>query len=188
MKYFLVSTRRVFENLVFLILDFPFFFEPPMNRFKNRIMNVFFGSHISDEALLLNGVRILFPKNFSIGRSSYISYGTIIEARERISIGDNVTISPEVFISTGDHSVKDLSGLTAPIRIEDGVFIGARAMILSGVTVGAHSIVGAGAVVVKDVPSFTVVAGVPSKVIKTRENVNRVWTVFGAHDLAKDAV
>lgn len=54
------------------------------------------------------------------------------------------------------------------VYIEDDVWIGARVTILPGVTVGAHSIIGAGAVVTKDVPEYVIVAGVPAKVIKMR--------------------
>lgn len=183
MKYLLVSFRRLAEAVVFGLMDLPFFYEPPMHSFKNALLNTLFGSKISTDVLLLNGVRILFPKNLTIGKNSYISYHTRIESRAPVNIGENVTVSPQVFITTGDHSPEDLASVSAPVTIGDGVFIGARAMVLAGVTVGRHSIVGAGAVVTKDVPPYSIVGGVPAKVIRKREGVGRVWTVFGSLDL-----
>jgi acetyltransferase-like isoleucine patch superfamily enzyme len=56
----------------------------------------------------------------------------------------------------------------APVRIGDDVWIGARAVILPGVTVGDHAVIGAGAVVREDVPAWAIVAGVPAKVIRDR--------------------
>lgn len=84
-----------------------------------------------------------------------------------ISIGNDVTIAPGAYILAHDASTKILIGYTwvAPVTIEDGVFIGAHAIILPGVTLGAKSIVGAGAVVTSDVSPGAIVAGVPARVI-----------------------
>jgi acetyltransferase-like isoleucine patch superfamily enzyme len=99
--------------------------------------------------------------------------GCSITAEERISIGNRVSIGAGVLIMDTDaHSMvlgerKSGLGLTAPVIIEDDVFIGARAIILKGVRIGRGSIVGAGAVVVKDVLSLTIVGGNPAKPIGT---------------------
>lgn len=94
-----------------------------------------------------------------------------------VTIGRNVMMGPEVVVFTTGHEFADTTrpmieqGATAarPVTIEDDVWIGQRAMLMPGVTVGAGSIVGAGSVVTKDVPPLSVVAGNPARVIRTRE-------------------
>jgi len=108
--------------------------------------------------------------NFYIGQDSVINQKCKLDNRGGISIGNNVSISSEVYILTGDHDLKseDFSGRTRPVVIEDFVFVGTRAMILPGVILGQGSAVAAGAVVTRDVPPFTIVAGVPAKPIGKR--------------------
>lgn len=96
-----------------------------------------------------------------------------------ITIGNNVTIAPQAYLLAHDASTKRELGYTkiGLINIKDNVFIGARALIMPGVTVGENSIVAAGEVVTKDVPANTVVAGNPAQVITTKEeyvNKNKI--------------
>ena len=107
----------------------------------------------------------------TIGDNSVINQRCRIDNRGGIVIGDNVSISAEVCILTADHNLQSeqFEGRSRPIKIHDYVFIGTRAMILPGVTLGRNSAVAAGAVVTKDVPTNTIVAGVPAKPIGTRE-------------------
>ena len=89
-----------------------------------------------------------------------------------IEIGDNALIGQQVVIATLNHditSAKRQNMLPSLVKIENDVWIGAKATILSGVTIGNGAIVAAGAVVTKDVPENTVVAGVPAKIIKQIE-------------------
>lgn len=88
-----------------------------------------------------------------------------------IEIGKNVTLAPRVHILAHDASTKLELGYTRLGRtiIEDNVFIGASSIILPGVTIGCGSIIGAGSVVTKDVPTHVVVAGNPAKVICSTE-------------------
>ena len=111
-----------------------------------------------------------------IGRNVYIDKGVFIEGWRPylVTIKDNVEIGPKVIIVAIDSSYNAVSRGDIPIlyggvTIERNAYIGARAIILPGVTVGEYSIVAAGAVVTNDVPPRTVVAGVPAKVIKTVE-------------------
>ena len=66
----------------------------------------------------------------------------------------------------GDYSVIESGACTTPVTIEDDVWIGANVVVLPGVRIGTHSVVAAGAIVTKDVPPYSLVAGVPAKVIK----------------------
>ncbi|GAB4237994.1 MAG: acyltransferase [Ekhidna sp.] len=104
----------------------------------------------------------------SIGKNSRVN-GVHIGVRNQVTIGENVRIAPYTIILDSDfHSVTDhfaeLPG--EPIIIEDNVWITTRATILKGVKIGEGSVIAAGAVVNKDVPPYTIVGGVPAKVIK----------------------
>ncbi len=115
-----------------------------------------------------------FTPSLKIGNRSGV--GIRSEMTGDITIGNNVMMGPDVIIYTANHKYDRIDipmmdqGSTEekPVIIEDDVWIGRRAIILGGVTVGKGSIVGAGAVVTKDVPPYAVVGGVPAKVIKSR--------------------
>lgn len=110
-----------------------------------------------------------------IGTDSHINRDCILDARGRIKIGNSVSISHRVSLLTGSHDINSHSfqGVFKPIKIEDYVWIGANATILQGVNIGKGAVICAGAVVTKDVEDFQVVAGIPAKQIKTRnENLN----------------
>jgi len=85
-------------------------------------------------------------------------------------IGSNVSISEGTAIFTLEHDPNSptFDNRGAPVRIADYVFLGARAIVLPGVTIGEGAVVGAGAVVTRDVAPFTIVAGVPAKPIGQR--------------------
>ena len=89
---------------------------------------------------------------------------------DKIKIGTKVAISREALICTASHDISKPNRplVTAPITICDGVWIGARAIVLPGVTIGEGAIIAAGAVVTKDVEPWSVVGGNPAKVIKKR--------------------
>lgn len=122
--------------------------------------------------------------NVTIGKHSsvqaysiLVGYGTSEDKTGSITIGDHVRIAPHVMMVGANHNFADPDrtihgqGLTRKsIVIEDDVWIAGRANIMAGVTVGTGSVVAAGAVVTKDVPPYSVVAGVPAKVIKKRRD------------------
>jgi maltose O-acetyltransferase len=105
-----------------------------------------------------------------IGADCSINYGVSIGCTEAITIGDRCRLGPYVMIvDTAFHELLDRSRRppSEPVVIEDDVWIGAKASIMPGVTIGRGSVVGTAAVVTRDVPPFSVVAGVPAKVVKT---------------------
>lgn len=114
--------------------------------------------------------RMYHPNRIRIGNHSVINYGVLLDGRQGLYIGDNVSISEGTVILTLGHDVDDpefaLKG--APVTIEDYVFVGAYARILPGVTIGEGAVVGAGAVVTRDVAPYTVVGGVPAHYIRDR--------------------
>jgi acetyltransferase-like isoleucine patch superfamily enzyme len=115
-----------------------------------------------------NKLRVSLCKSMGVNIGKYVFLGKycIIDDNysELISIEDNVVISFGVTIITHDYS-KDMVG---PVTIKKGAFLGARSVILPGVAVGEKSIVGAGAVVTKDVPVNTTVVGAPARAIQNR--------------------
>ncbi len=122
------------------------------------------------------GISMLYPKNIKIGERVSINRNTMITAKAPIEIGNNVSIGPNVVINSGNHnfSRKDIpicnQGHTVEnITIENDVWIGASAIILAGVTIGVGSVIAAGAVVTKDVEPYSIMAGVPARLIKKRE-------------------
>lgn len=106
----------------------------------------------------------------------FINEGVTITCASEIRIGKNANIARDVVIRDYDgHYIEDLKyRTTKPIHIGDNVWIGYRAMILKGVTIGEGSIVAANSVVTKDVPSHCIVAGNPAKVIRTNVNWRQV--------------
>lgn len=112
--------------------------------------------------------------NLEIGNNSGIGIASRIYGR--VSIGDNVLMGPEVIILTSGHRYENADVLIRnqgrlpekPVYIGNDVWIGARAIILPGVRIEDGAVIGAGAVVTKDVPPYTVVGGVPAEVIKHR--------------------
>lgn len=112
--------------------------------------------------------------NIQFGRNIFINYHCVFLDCARIEIGDNVQIGPCAQLYTAQHPIDPAirrSGLESarPIRIDHDVWIGGGAIILPGVTIGAFSVVGAGSVVVHDVPPGTVVAGNPARLLRTIE-------------------
>jgi acetyltransferase-like isoleucine patch superfamily enzyme len=121
-------------------------------------------------------VRVLPPfhtdggRGLRFGRNVFVNHGCTAMDFGGIDIGDDVLIGPNVhLISSGhplDPAIRRSHITTAPVRIGRGAWIAAGAMVLQGVTVGHDAVAAAGAVVTKDVPPRTLVAGVPAQVIR----------------------
>lgn len=143
------------------------------------------------------GANFRHPETFEIGNGVFIGANTYIQGRHdgRCSIGDHVWIGPQSYFDARDLILEEYVGWgpgakvlgsehtgipldtpiirtdleIRPVRVEAWADIGTGAIILPGVTIGRASIVGAGAVVTRDVPPYTVVAGVPARVIRRRD-------------------
>ncbi len=127
-------------------------------------------------------------ENLSIGEGTSIPRGsTFYCTRAPLTIGKKVIFGPHPTIITGDHRIdvigkhimdvldeEKLPENDAPVVIEDGVWCGANVTILKGVTIGRGSIVAAGAVITKKMPPYSIIGGVPAKVLKFRFSVDEV--------------
>lgn len=102
-----------------------------------------------------------------MGDYCFLNYNVSITCVDRIEIGNHVQIANNVVIVDHDHDYKELKGLISErICIEDNVWIGANSIILKGVHIGRESVIAAGSIVNKDVPSKCVVGGQPARLIK----------------------
>jgi maltose O-acetyltransferase len=127
-------------------------------------------AEIGERSSILMGAWLDTPRGLTIGTASTINQKCRLDSRGGITIGNNVSISAEVAILTAEHNVQspDFAGIVEPVTIGDYVFIGTRAIILPGVTLGEGSVVAAGAVVTKNVLEYSIVGGIPARVLGTR--------------------
>lgn len=135
-----------------------------------EIMERLTGKKIDETFRLFPPFYTDFGKNITIGRDVFINSGCHFQDQGGIVIGDGSLIGHNVVLATINHDLDPRNNRKnhyAPITIGNHVWIGANATVLAGVTIGDWAVVGAGAVVTKDVPPKTVVAGVPARVIKT---------------------
>ncbi|QQG44741.1 MAG: acyltransferase [Candidatus Roizmanbacteria bacterium] len=162
-----------FQNI---LLEFQVFLLHLISAFPCHFTRRFFyrlaGIKIGSGSTIHIGARFYEPSNISIGADSIIGEGAVLDGRETLKIGNHVDIATDVMIYNSEHDVESESfaAHNAPVIIEDYVFIGPRAIILPGITISKGAVVGAGAVVTKDVPPFAIVGGVPAKIIGERKN------------------
>ena len=109
--------------------------------------------------------------NLRIGSDCMFTTPLFVNASAEVAIGNHVVIGHHAMIITDDHELSDPvqrcgRRVASPVVVEDGVWIAARVTVLPGVTLGQGSVIAAGALVAKDVPPNTLVAGVPARVIK----------------------
>ena len=131
------------------------------------------GIDCSTSARIVSTARII-SRDVSIGEDTFIEHQALISggAIGKITIGNYVDIAPRVVILSGTHKINMQGNHSAgeciglPIWIEDGVWIGANSTILPGVTIGRKSVIGAGSVVVDDIPACCIAVGNPCKPIK----------------------
>ncbi|MCS7017598.1 MAG: sugar O-acetyltransferase [Cytophagales bacterium] len=127
------------------------------------------GSEIDASTVIFPPFYTNFGRLIRIGKGVFINHACSFLDIGGITIEDEVMIAPRVNLTTENHPLNPNERrtlLTAPIVIKRRAWIGAGATILPGVTIGENSVVAAGAVVTKDVPANTVVAGVPAKPVK----------------------
>ena len=129
-----------------------------------------FCAKMSKGASVHGSARVWQPWNLEMGCNSTIGDRVDCYAVDKVRIGAQVVVSQDVFLCTASHDITSaiMELTTAPIEIQDQAWIGARAVVLPGVTIGVGAVVAAGAVVTKNVEPWTVVGGNPAKFIKKR--------------------
>lgn len=149
---------------------------PRLARLRTRLLRPHFdelgaGTSVSFQC------RILEPARISVGRRSTIPNWSVLDGRGGLKIGDDCLLGFENVILTSTHEsssihlpIREQGMYEAPVHIGDDVWTGCRVVVLPGVTIGSHAIVGAGTVVAKDVPEWSIVGGVPARVIRDRRD------------------
>lgn len=151
---------------------------PVSRKFKfAKIFRVFFAKHILKKIGMNVNIEkgAYFGPNVSIGDNSGI--GVNCELYGSISIGENVLMGPEVVFYTSNHEFRDMTKLIIeqgstkekPIIVENDCWIGRRCIILPGVKIAKGTVIGAGSIVTKSFPEYSIIAGNPAKKIGERE-------------------
>jgi len=132
-------------------------------------------SECGSETVIDDGVITNRPENISIGSRVFIGKRVILDAYGKISIGDDCSIAADCKIISGNHNISDIN---TPINkqgyqinnviIEENVWLGFNVLVMPGVHIGSGSVVGAGAVVTKNFPKNSIIAGNPAKLLKKR--------------------
>jgi len=181
-RWFYLSLKKSVKESLCWILDCSFFYHPPFQWIKTRALNGFFGAELAPDCILVAGVRAVNWRNVRAGAGVYLADGVNLRSQGPIRIGPWSTLGPGVMVISGGHSTTDLAPTSSSITIGKGVFVGARALILEGVTIGDHAMIGAGAVVSKDIPALAIAVGSPARVVAYREAPESIWTITGVRD------
>jgi acetyltransferase-like isoleucine patch superfamily enzyme len=140
------------------------------------------GYQVSRSCRIISSAQIWGNCQVTIGDDTFIGHDVLITGGEsRIEIGRFVDIGPRVCIVMGTHRIDMYgphsagAGDSKDVVIEDGVWIGANSTILGGVRLGRKCVIGAGSVVTRDIPPFTIAFGVPCRAVKVWNHENHSW-------------
>jgi maltose O-acetyltransferase len=143
-------------------------------RLRRRILQLA-GIEVGHGTVIMGMPRLNGPgdirHHLHIGGDGVINVGCFFDLNAPITIGNHVALGHEVMILTSSHHIGSHDHragplYTAPVMINAGAWIGSRSIVLPGVTIGSGSVVGAGAIVTKDIPPRTLAGGVPARVIR----------------------
>lgn len=135
-----------------------------------RLLLRAFGAKMGKNSVVYSSAKVYYPANLVMGDNTCLASDVDCYNVAPVVLKDNVTVSQGAYLCTASHDISDPMHalITAPIVLEDQSWVGARAFIGMGVTVGQGAVVGATASVFKDVEPWTVVGGNPAKFIKKR--------------------
>lgn len=163
------KVRMIKKQFKYVILLNMIINKIPSHRFRKFCYRRY-GMKLGKESTLFRNIEMHKPHKIKIGNNSIIGWYCWLDGRGGITIGNNVGISSWSKIITGSHYINDpdFRGVFRPVVIEDYAYIFTGAIILQGVTIGEGAIVMAGSVVHKDVKPWTIVGGVPAKILGER--------------------
>ena len=176
------------EMLVWMLNKVPIWNIP----IRNHIINKLFGYIDGTAFCIRTPFYADFAKNIQIGKNFFANVNCIIQAHEKVTIGDNVMCGPNVSILAVSHPIDAMERVVkrtpnvyepegrssresnAPIIIGNNVWLAAGVIICAGVTIGDNSVIGAGSVVTRDIPPNVFACGVPCRVIREITEADRV--------------
>ena len=142
----------------------------PVSGIKVSLLRAF-GAKIGSGVMIKPFVNIKYPWHLTIGNYTWIGENVWIDCLVPINIGSNVCLSQGAVLLTGSHNYKkhtfDL--ITGPITLEDGVWIGALAVVNQGITVASHAVLTSGSVATKNLEAYSIYQGNPAVKIRSRE-------------------
>lgn len=141
----------------------------PISRVKCLVLRLF-GAAIGKGVYIKPGVRVKFPWYLTVGDFCWLGEDLWIDNLAAVSIGSNVCISQGAYLCTGNHdwSTPNMKLFRKPIVLEDGSWVGAKAVLCPGVTIGENSVVAAGSVVNTSIPACQVWGGNPAVFARVR--------------------
>lgn len=172
------ASKKILDRLYNYVLDFELMVLRWVSHVPSHLFRKVFyqlaGVSLGKGSTLHMWANFFDPSGISIGSDTIIGDHSFLDGRASIKIGNHTDIASSVMIYNSEHDLDNeaFSAKLEPVTIGDYVFVGPRAIILPGVNIGKGAVVGAGAVVTKDVPDFSIVGGVPAKVIGERKNKN----------------
>ena len=169
MKYFIVVGYEFLSSIIFCM---------PRFRILNEIKSIFIrlhGSSAGKRVVYYPGIKISPSTNIVLGDDVDLAWGVLITTSGNVSIGDRTLVgygtkilSSNHIIPSGKSKIFGAGHSQAPVTIYNDVWIGANVTILPGVTIHEGAVVAAGSVVTKNVEAYTIVGGIPAKIIKRR--------------------
>ena len=150
-------------NACFFASHFPF------NGIKVALLRLF-GAQIGKGLVIKPAVNIKYPWNLHIGSHVWIGEKVWIDNLSLVTIADNCCISQGALMLCGNHDYKKSSFdlITRPITLENGVWVGARAIVCPGITCHSHAVLAAGSVASTDLEAYSIYQGNPAKKIRER--------------------
>jgi maltose O-acetyltransferase len=173
-----------FKKAFVMFLYYGFATHLPSTSFPGGVVFQWLRVKLAKQMLKSSGVGLRVARQANIGSGQRISVGNNCGLARGLLVlgdveaGDDLMLGPEVVMISYNHEYADTTvpvraqgaSESRPIKIGDDVWIGMRAMIMPGVSIGSHAIVAAGSIVTKDVPDWAIVGGNPAKVIKYRDS------------------
>lgn len=175
MAYREVGVQKAIRYVLFSLWQYLFAmcFVSPLRVWFLRLFGARVGKNTVIERIRLMNLYRTGISGITIGDNCFLGDGVALDLAERITLENDVTISFDAMILTHtnvgykDHPLQaSIASIAKPVRLKRGCFVGARAVILPGLTIGVGSAVAAGAVVIRDIPVKSLVGGVPAKMIK----------------------
>ena len=154
-----------FINAIFFKTLFPF---PSI--FKVKLLRLF-GASVGSGVVIKPSVNIKYPWFLKIGDHSWIGEDVWIDNLEKVTIGKHVVLSQGAYLLTGSHDYKKVAFdlMLGAVTLEDGVWIGAKAIVCPGVECQSHSILSVGSIATTDLKEYTIYQGNPAEFKRKRE-------------------